>query len=41
LNYKKADVVVVATGAQNPTIDKAILNLKKPLILDLSIQNAI
>jgi glutamyl-tRNA reductase len=28
----------VATGAQNPTIDKAILNLKKPLlILDLSI----
>ena len=33
-----ADVVVVATGAQNPTIDKAILNLKKPmLILDLSI----
>ncbi|WP_310377387.1 glutamyl-tRNA reductase [Flavobacterium sp.] len=35
---RKADVVVVATGAQNPTIDKAILNLKKPLlILDLSI----
>jgi glutamyl-tRNA reductase len=35
---QKADVVVVATGAQNPTIDKAILNLKKPmLILDLSI----
>ena len=31
-------MVVVATGAQNPTIDKAILNLKKPLlILDLSI----
>jgi glutamyl-tRNA reductase len=30
--------VVVATGAQNPTVDKAILNLKKPLtILDLSI----
>jgi glutamyl-tRNA reductase len=28
----------VATGAQNPTVDKAILNLKKPLlILDLSI----
>jgi glutamyl-tRNA reductase len=27
-NYKKADVVVVATGAQNPTVDKAILNLK-------------
>ena len=35
---RKADVVVVATGAQNPTIDKEILNLKKPLlILDLSI----
>ena len=33
-----ADVLVVATGAQNPTVDKAILNLKKPLlILDLSI----
>ncbi len=32
------DVLVVATGAQNPTIDKEILNLKKPLlILDLSI----
>jgi glutamyl-tRNA reductase len=31
-------VVVVATGAQNPTVDKTILNLKKPLlILDLSI----
>ena len=31
-------MVVVATGAQNPTVDKAILNLKKPLlILDLSI----
>jgi glutamyl-tRNA reductase len=30
--------LVVATGAQNPTVDKAILNLKKPLlILDLSI----
>jgi glutamyl-tRNA reductase len=38
LELRKADVVVVATGAQNPTIDKAILNLKKPLlILDLSI----
>ncbi|MFV8321927.1 MULTISPECIES: glutamyl-tRNA reductase [unclassified Flavobacterium] len=38
LELQKADVVVVATGAQNPTIDKAILNLKKPmLILDLSI----
>lgn len=38
LELQKADVVVVATGAQNPTIDKAILNLKKTmLILDLSI----
>ncbi|MFE3846956.1 glutamyl-tRNA reductase [Flavobacterium sp. LB3P45] len=38
LELQNADVVVVATGAQNPTIDKAILNLKKPLlILDLSI----
>lgn len=38
LELQKADVVVVATGAQNPTIDNAILNLKKPLlILDLSI----
>ncbi len=38
LELQRADVVVVATGAQNPTIDKAILNLKKPLlILDLSI----
>jgi predicted amino acid dehydrogenase len=27
----------VATGAQNPTVDKAILNLKPLLILDLSI----
>jgi glutamyl-tRNA reductase len=35
---QKADVLVVATGAQNPTVDAAILNLKKPLlILDLSI----
>ena len=35
---QRADVLVVATGAQNPTVDKAILNLKKPLlILDLSI----
>jgi glutamyl-tRNA reductase len=34
---QKADVVVVAT-AQNPTVDKAILNLKKTfLILDLFI----
>lgn len=38
LEIQKADVLVVATGAQNPTIDKDILNLKKPLlILDLSI----
>ena len=38
LELQKADIVVVATGAQNPTIDKTILNLKKPiLILDLSI----
>lgn len=38
LELQKADIVVVATGAQNPTIDKAILNLKKPLlILDLSV----
>lgn len=38
IELQKADVVVVATGAQNPTIDLDILNLKKPLlILDLSI----
>lgn len=38
LEIHKADVLVVATGALNPTVDKAILNLKKPLlILDLSI----
>lgn len=38
VELQKADVVVVATGAQNPTVDAAILNLKKPLlILDLSI----
>ena len=37
LEIQKADVLVVATGAQNPTVDKTILNLKKPLlILDLS-----
>lgn len=31
-------MLIVATGAQNPTIDKALLNRKKPLlILDLSI----
>lgn len=35
---QKADVLVVATGATNPTVDKTILNLRKPLlILDLSI----
>lgn len=35
---QKADVLIVATGAQNPTIDASLLNLKKPLlILDLSI----
>ena len=33
-----ADVLIVATGAQNPTISKSLLYLKKPLlILDLSI----
>jgi glutamyl-tRNA reductase len=38
IEIQKADVVVVATGAQNPTINKEILALKKPLlILDLSI----
>ncbi len=38
LEIQKSDVLVVATGAQNPTVDAAILNLKKPLlILDLSI----
>lgn len=35
---RQADVLVVATGAQSPTISKALLHLKKPLlILDLSI----
>jgi glutamyl-tRNA reductase len=35
---RHADVLVVATGAQSPTISKALLHLKKPLlILDLSI----
>jgi glutamyl-tRNA reductase len=34
----KSDVLIVATGAQNPTIDKQIIHTKKPLlILDLSI----
>lgn len=38
LELQKADILVVATGAQNPTVDKAVLNLKKPLlVLDLSI----
>jgi glutamyl-tRNA reductase len=38
LEIPKADVLIVATGAQNPTIDKDILVLNKPLlILDLSI----
>jgi glutamyl-tRNA reductase len=38
VEIQKADVLIVATGAQNPTIDKDLLNLKKPLlILDLSI----
>lgn len=38
LELEKADVVVVATGAQTPTLDKSFLKLKKPLlILDLSI----
>ena len=33
-----SDVLIVATGAQNPTIDKQIIQTKKPLlILDLSI----
>ncbi len=34
----KADILIVATGAQNPTVENAILHLNKPLlILDLSI----
>lgn len=38
LEIPKADVLVVATGAQNPTITQDILVLNKPLlILDLSI----
>ena len=38
LEIPQADVLVVATGAQLPTIDKNILALNKPLlILDLSI----
>lgn len=35
---RNSDVLIVATGAQIPTVDKSILNLQKPLlILDLSI----
>ncbi|MEN2416202.1 glutamyl-tRNA reductase [Flavobacterium mesophilum] len=35
---QRADVLVVATGAQSPTVYKSLLNLHKPLlILDLSI----
>ncbi|WP_010250862.1 glutamyl-tRNA reductase [Myroides injenensis] len=35
---RKADVLIVATGAHNPTVDKQLLSLSKPLvILDLSI----
>ncbi len=35
---RQTDVLVVATGAQSPTISKALLHLKQPLlILDLSI----
>jgi len=34
----KSDILIVATGAQNPTIDKHLIQNKKPLlILDLSI----
>ena len=34
----KSDILIVATGAQNPTIDKYLIQNKKPLlILDLSI----
>jgi glutamyl-tRNA reductase len=35
---QKADIVIVATGAQNPTVYKSLLKIEKPiLILDLSI----
>lgn len=35
---QQTDVLIVATGAKNPTIDQTLLNLKRPLlILDLSI----
>ena len=34
--YKKklmtADILIVATGAQNPTVDKSLIQTKKPLI---------
>ncbi len=34
----QADILIVATGASSPTVDKALLQLEKPLlILDLSI----
>lgn len=34
----KSDILIVATGAQNPTIDKHLVQINKPLlILDLSI----
>ncbi len=35
---KQSDILVVATGAQNPTISKQLIHTKKPLlILDLSV----
>jgi len=35
---RKADVLVVATGAQTPTITKELMHIKKPLlVLDLSV----
>ena len=38
VELQNTDVLIVATGAQNPTIDASLLNPKKPLlILDLSI----
>lgn len=37
---RKADVMVVATGAQHPTVSKDLIHTEKPLlILDLSIPN--
>ena len=36
----ESDILIVATGAQRPTIDKHIIQSEKPLlILDLSIPN--